>query len=187
MIFISIGFLSCKEISLNIWGAWILLPAFLLDGLDGLLARRLSISSDVGSLIDTLGDRITENVLLIFFAYKQLIPLVIPLIFISRSFVSDFIRVLALKKGISTFAINKSKFGYYVVASKTSRITYLVLKFLVFLLGAIVIIRPSGELINKFLLFDLLLYGMIILTVMNILRFIGLVYDSKEFLKEVFF
>ncbi len=186
MIFIAVGFLSCKDINLRIWGALILLPAFLLDGLDGLLARRLCASNNIGSLIDTLGDRITENVLLIFFAYKKLIPLFIPLVFISRSFISDFIRFLAFNKGIGTFSINKSKFGFYIVASKTSRATYLILKLLVFLLGAFLIIYPSGGILNKFPLSDFLFYGVIILTAINILRFICLILDSKEILKEIF-
>jgi len=66
--------------------------AFLLDGIDGLLARRFNNSNNIGSFIDTLGDRITENIILVFLAYKKLIPLFIPVVFISRSFIADFIR-----------------------------------------------------------------------------------------------
>jgi phosphatidylglycerophosphate synthase len=80
----------------------------ILDWFDGYIARKFKICTKIGSLIDTLGDRITENLLLIYFAYERLVPLFIPLIFVSR-FVADLVRHINFGKGHSTFSINKSR------------------------------------------------------------------------------
>jgi phosphatidylglycerophosphate synthase len=183
IIFGTLFFLNHNSVNIRIWGFIVLFFAFLLDGIDGFLARKFNPSNNTGPLVDTLGDRITENVILIFFAYKKLIPLFIPIIFISRSFIADFIRFLAFSKGISTFAINKSKMGYCIVASKTSRTLYLLLKFLVFLLGAFIIVYPNREIIFLFQLPSLLIHLTVLLLIVNILRFIWLIYDSREIIK----
>jgi phosphatidylglycerophosphate synthase len=187
MIFIAVGLLSSRSVTVRMAGALTLFPAFLLDGVDGFLARRFNTANNVGSLIDTLGDRITENVLLIFFACRQLIPMFVPLVFLSRSFIADFIRFLAFKEGIGTFSINKSKFGFYIVGSKTSRVAYLLLKFMIFLSGAAVIADPRGEIVSKLSLPAFVFYGAIFLTAVNILRFFGLLFDSREILREAFY
>ena len=186
MIFISIALLIHNNIALRKLGFIILLFTFLLDGLDGFFARIFNTANNTGALIDTLGDRITENVMLVFLACKNLIPLAIPLIFISRSFFADFIRFLVFSKNIGTFAINKSKFGFYIVASKTSRITYLLLKYIVFLSGSLIIIYQDRKIVDKFSLSLLLFYAVIILTITNILRFLALVFDSRKIIKEIF-
>lgn len=186
LIFVVIFLLLGDNYKLHIWAVMILFFAFLLDGIDGTLARKFKTSNNIGSLVDTLGDRITENVFLVFLAYKRLIPLFIPLVFIFRSFIVDFIRFLAFNRGIGTFLINKSKFGFYIVASKTSRVIYLLLKFLVFLLGAFVIIYPDRKIFSKFSLSATLFHTAIVLISINILRFLLLVFDSRKILKEIF-
>jgi len=183
LIFYAISFLFYNG---SIWGIIALLLAFLLDGVDGVLARRLVVDNKVGSLTDTLGDRITENTLLVFFAYKRLIPLFVPLIFISRSFISDYIRFLAFQKGIGTFLLNTSCLGRYLVASKTSRTIYLLLKFLVFILGAFIIAYPDIEM-SKLILPKIIFYTAIIATLVNILRFMVLLFDTRKILRETFF
>ena len=186
MVFITITCLLHRNPAVRMWGFIILLLAFLLDGLDGILARRFGASNNIGSLIDTLGDRITENVMLVFFSYKNLIPLFIPLVFISRSFIADFIRFLSYHKGIGTFSINNSKFGFYIVASKTSRAIYLILKFFVFLLGAFIIVYSEKKSFYELSLYPFLFYAAIILTIVNIARFTALIFDSRKIIKEAF-
>lgn len=186
MVFIAIALLIYSNTTVCIWGFIILFFSFLLDGFDGILARKFKTSNNTGSLIDTLGDRITENVMIVFLAYKNLIPLFVPLVFISRSFIADFIRFLSYCKGIGTFSINNSKFGVYVVASKTSRVIYLLMKFLVFLLGAFIIVYPSRKIFYKISLSSFLFHMTIILTIMNVLRFMALLFDSRKILKEIF-
>lgn len=159
--------------------------AFLLDGVDGVVARKFNVDSKTGALIDTLGDRITENVFLVFLAYKKLIPLFVPMVFISRSFISDFVRFLIFQKGISTFSINTSLLGRCLIASRTSRIAYLILKFMVFFLGAFIIIYPDMKTYRPTLLVSIF-YGAIIIVAINIVRFAALLWDSRKILKETF-
>ena len=172
-------------------GTALLIFVAILDGIDGYLARKYCNHSKFGGLIDTLGDRITENLLLIFFAYKQLISLWIPLIFVARSFVSDFIRLVCFRAGIGTFEINRSKWGFYLVASRTSRILYLTFKIFVFLLGAAALcLSASCEITNTVTIHILsylkktLFYGSWVLVAFNLIRFVFLVYDSRSILKK---
>lgn len=182
MIFAVLFLLFADSKFTRIIGVIILLFALLLDSVDGYISRKLGVASNVGSLIDTLGDRITENVLLVFLAYYKLISLFIPVIFIVRSFISDFVRYLYFKKDISTFSINSSKIGSFVVASKASRIFYLVLKSSVFLLGALIMaFRVESLSLAKFLR-----YIAIVATVINLFRFAVLIYDCQDVLKETF-
>ena len=183
LIFFAIAFLFHSGSSFCMWGIVALSLSFLLDGVDGVIARKFSMDNNTGALIDTLGDRITENTLLIFFVYKNLIPLFIPLIFISRSFIADFIRCLAFQKGIGTFSLNTSWLGRCFVASKSSRTIYLILKFMLFLLGSFIITYPDLELC-KFFLLKLVFYIAIVITLISILRFFVLVSDSWGILKE---
>ena len=169
-----------------IWGGMVLLLAFLLDGVDGILARKFDANSKTGALVDTLGDRITENAFLVFLAYKKLVPLFVPMIFISRSFISDFVRSLAFQKGISTFSLNTSLLGRCLVASKTSRIAYLILKFTVFFLGVFIIAYPDMK-ICRFTLPLSIFYSAIIITMINLVRFVVLLWDSRKILKEAFY
>lgn len=192
-VFAIIALFNSSCLIFRIAGLISLLFIAILDWLDGYLARLLNISSGIGGLLDTLGDRITENLFLIFLAYKQLIPLWVPLIFVARSFGADFIRYLTFYKGIDTFTINKSKLGFYIVASKTSRVIYLLYKIFIFCLGGAILIienlieqnrwgNPSFFMILK----QSLLYGSIFLVIFNLIRFIFLVYDSRFILKEKF-
>ncbi len=183
MVFMVVTLLSQSDPRPRKCGFIFIILIFLLDGLDGFLARKLNASNNVGSLIDTLGDRITENVLLFFFAYRRLIPLFIPLVFICRSLITDFIRFLAFNRGMGTFDINKSRLGFFLVASKFSRSFYLILKFAVFLGGASIMVYPDKNCGPAMLL---LYYAAIILVVVNLLRFAGVVFDARKILKSTF-
>ena len=185
LIFCAIALLFHDGSRYCIWGILVLLLAFLLDGVDGIIARKFDANSKAGALVDTLGDRITENAFLVFLAYKKLIPLFVPMIFISRSFISDFVRSLAFQKGVCTFSLNTSLLGRCLVASKTSRAIYLILKFMVFFLGVFIITYPDMK-ICRFTLPLSIFYGAIIITVINLVRFVILLWDSRKILKEAF-
>jgi len=191
LIFLIIYLLNSDALSLTILGTVLLILAAIMDGLDGYLARKYCGHNKFGSLIDTLGDRITENLLLIFFAYKHLISFWIPLIFVARSFISDFIRLVCFKAGVGTFEINRSTWGFNLVASKTSRTLYLVFKILVFLLGCGALclsatLNKTGDIHSGilFLLKGLLIYSSWVLVAFNLLRFTFLLYDSRSLLKK---
>ncbi len=118
---------------------WVAVPlafaALLMDWMDGYAARRLGCESKVGGLLDIVGDRIAENVWWVVFAWLHLIPLWVPLVVLSRGFVTDAIRSCALANGETAFgkaSMMRSRIGYSLVASRASRATYGVAKVIAF-------------------------------------------------------
>lgn len=106
-----------------------------MDGLDGYLARKYNVATQFGSVLDVAIDRIVENSFWIVLAHLGVFPIWAPLIVITRGFLIDAVRSIALTKGKQTFQMMKSKLGYILVASKYSRGLYGLSKVLVFVLG----------------------------------------------------
>ena len=107
------------------------------DGLDGFLARKLNEASRIGALLDILGDRIVECSYWIVFACLGWLPVVVPLIVLTRGFITDGIRSVAFEKGYTAFGsttMMESKLGKFLVASNFSRGSYAVAKAFAFVL-----------------------------------------------------
>ena len=121
--------------------------AFAMDGLDGYLARKLNQSSEWGSVLDILGDRIVELSYWIVFAVLGWINVIFPLICAARAFTTDGIRSVALSKGMTAFgdkSMQSTSWGKFICASRFMRISYAVAKVLAFML-LIVVFTPGME------------------------------------------
>lgn len=193
MVFLVIYFFKLPSFKARVWGLIFLVVLAGLDWLDGYVARRYKIESKLGAALDTLGDRITENLLCIFFAYMRIVPLFMPLVFVSRSFVADFIRQQSFNSGIGTFSIHKSKLGMMLVASRPSRVLYLVSKISVFFLAGLVLVAEGAAAAYNLdigaysgQLRQFVYYMAELVVLFNIVRFILLIYDSRFILKESF-
>lgn len=122
-----------------------------LDAADGAIARRLGIVSRFGAVADIVGDRLVEIVWWIALAELQVIPLVVPIIVVTRAVVVDALRSLALARGFTAFGqetMMRSTIGRVLVASRASRAAYGTVKALAFpLLFAIHALRslPADE------------------------------------------
>ena len=124
--------------------------AFAMDGLDGYLARKLNQSSEWGSVLDILGDRIVEVSYWIVFAVMGWLNIIFPLICVARAFTTDGIRSVALSKGLTAFGdktMQSTSWGKFICASRFMRISYAVAKVLAFLL-LITVNTPGMELWN---------------------------------------
>lgn len=124
--------------------------AFAMDGLDGYVARKLNQSSEWGSVLDILGDRIVEISYWIVFAVLGWINILFPLICVARAFTTDGIRSVALSKGMTAFgdkSMQSTAWGKFICASRFMRISYAVAKVLAFML-LIVVNTPGMELWN---------------------------------------
>lgn len=124
--------------------------AFAMDGLDGYLARKLNQSSEWGSVLDILGDRIVEVSYWIVFAVMGWISILFPLICVARAFTTDGIRSVALSKGMTAFGektMQSTAWGKFICASRFMRISYAVAKVAAFML-LIVVNTPGIELWN---------------------------------------
>jgi len=117
------------------------------DWLDGHLARRLSQSSTLGSLLDVAADRMAEAVLWIVLADLRAIPVWIPIVVISRGILTDTLRGYALKFGYSGFgshSLNQSRVGRFITGSAIMRSGYAVLK--AFCFGWLFLVLAAREL-----------------------------------------
>ena len=122
--------------------------AFAMDGLDGYLARKFNQSSEWGSVLDILGDRIVEVSYWTVFAVLGWISIIFPLICVARAFTTDGIRSVALSKGMTAFgekSMQSTAWGKFICASRFMRISYAVAKVAAFML-LIVVYTPGIEL-----------------------------------------
>ena len=109
----------------SLFAALALLPAlFLMDWLDGFVARQKNQVTDLGSVLDIAVDRVVENVLWITFAHQGLVGIWIPILFIIRSFVVDGVRSYAISRGFSAFGMMHSGWGRFLVSGRFMRGLY---------------------------------------------------------------
>lgn len=121
--------------------------AFAMDGLDGYIARKFNQSSEWGSVLDILGDRIVEVSYWTVFAVLGWINIIFPLICVARAFTTDGIRSVALSKGMTAFgekSMQSTAWGKFICASRFMRISYAVAKVMAFML-LIVVFTPGME------------------------------------------
>lgn len=87
-------------ISLNYIIAGVLFViASVTDFLDGNIARKNNLVTDFGKVMDAIADKVLVNGVLIILAYNGNIPLIIPVVIITRDTVVDSIKMVAGKKG----------------------------------------------------------------------------------------
>lgn len=101
--------------------------AVTLDAVDGYVARKKLMDTALGATVDILGDRMVENIYLIYFASAGIISFWIPIAFILRGMATDFIRALASLRGKSGFGKNsmmETPWGRAWVTSRWSRGLY---------------------------------------------------------------
>ena len=122
------------------------------DGLDGFVARLFNETSKFGAVLDILGDRVVENIYWIVFAVLGWINILFPLICVTRAFVTDSLRSVALAQGYTAFgakSMQSSKWGQLICSSKITRISYAVAKVAAFIL-LIVANTPGIEIFEHY-------------------------------------
>ena len=82
--------------------------ASLTDFLDGHLARKYNMVTDLGKVMDAIADKILVNGVLIVLAYEGYISVIIPVIIVSRDIIVDSIKMVA---GQKNGAVGASKAG----------------------------------------------------------------------------
>lgn len=70
------------------------------DFLDGYLARKKNIVTDLGKFLDAVADKVMVNTVLIIFACEGVISPIIPVVIIFRDTIVDSIRMMASKNGV---------------------------------------------------------------------------------------
>lgn len=69
------------------------------DFLDGYIARKYNMVTDFGKVMDAIADKVLVNGVLIILAYDKFIPLLVPVIIITRDIVVDSIKMASGSKG----------------------------------------------------------------------------------------
>lgn len=137
LIFISAFLLFNYSSTAYISALVLTIVAFSLDGVDGYVARKFNETSKLGAMLDIMSDRIAENTLWVAFAVLGWIPVVFPIISLTRGFVVDGIRSVAMEQGLTAFgetSMQNDKIGYFICSSKFMRIAYAVVKVVAFIL-----------------------------------------------------
>ena len=73
--------------------------ASITDRLDGQIARKRNLVTDFGKMLDAIADKILVNGVLIILAYDRIIPLVIPVVIITRDIITDTCKMMSGNKG----------------------------------------------------------------------------------------
>ncbi|RKU08151.1 hypothetical protein C6503_23505 [Candidatus Poribacteria bacterium] len=86
---------------------------FVLDGVDGYIARRQNETSKLGEVLDTVADRIIENTFWIYFTTIGHLPLWMPIAVMARGFITDSLQRF--------FGYPESGWTHALTRSRTSR------------------------------------------------------------------
>ena len=100
----------------------IFVVASLTDFLDGYLARKYNLVTDIGKVMDAIADKILVNAVLIVLAVNGYISVVVPVVIVSRDIIVDSIKMVA---GQKSGAVGASKTGKIKTACMMSGITLL--------------------------------------------------------------
>ena len=164
-----------------------------LDSLDGYVARKLGTASDFGALLDIAGDRIVENAFWIFFAWYGLLSFWIPIIVVTRGFLTDLVRSVSFAKGQTPFGKKthlQSRIARFLCAGRFSRAVYGVTKVLVFVwLGIYLSLQAAVQRVGLGIsasllkaIYDTGLVMAYIAVVMCVLRGIPVLWESRHLL-----
>lgn len=126
--FASVGLLFIDTTPAYICAIVLAAIAFSMDAVDGYLARKFGQASQLGAVLDIMGDRIIEAIYWIVFAVLGWLPVIFPIICVTRAFVTDNIRSIALTKGLTPFGMQTTEWGKFICASKFMKTTYAVAK-----------------------------------------------------------
>lgn len=84
--------------------------ASITDFLDGYIARKYNLITDLGKMLDAIADKVLVNSILIILSAQGLIHPIIPVIIVSRDTVVDIIKMIVGSKKSAVAAIKSGKY-----------------------------------------------------------------------------
>ena len=191
LLFVGVALMLRPEFLSVLVGALIALLVVVADAVDGPVARWRGETSKFGAVFDIVGDRIVEAVLFVTYAYLGAIPLGIPLVVISRGFLVDGVRGLALESGHTAFGpktMMASRLGRALTSSRASRATYGAAKAIAFVVLplAIALERADAPQTPAFLEPALRSLGLLLayfVTAFCVVRGILVIYDARALIR----
>lgn len=110
-----------------------ILIIFVLDYVDGIVARKRNETSDFGAVFDIAADRIIENIFWVYFSAIGMIPFWMPIAVLTRGFLTDSVRSMALQDGKTPFEMMSIPWARALTSSRFSRAFYGIIKMLTFI------------------------------------------------------
>jgi len=135
LLFVGIAMLYSSSYTVVLFAVGLLLIVFVGDAVDGIVARRSGQATAFGAILDIAGDRVVENALWIVFADLGLIGVWAPLLVVTRGFLVDALRSVALNQGKTPFGeqtMARTTLTRFLTASRFMRALYGVAKLLAF-------------------------------------------------------
>lgn len=129
--------------AVQVAGVALLFVGLMLDTVDGVVARRTGQTSLFGSVLDIAADRTYEIVLWVVFADLGLISVIIPLIVVARTTLTDAFRSIGIAAGAAPFDQHRSPLGRFLVGSPVMRTGYAVTKVVTFCGLALTMALPA--------------------------------------------
>ena len=183
--FIAISFMGLGGIYAKL--AFILIiAAIFMDWLDGYVAKACKKETRFGAVFDIIADRVVESTLWIFFAYMLLVPIWAPIIILTRDFIVDGLRSVALARGKTAFGkdtMMRSRLGYALAASPFSRGAYGFVKALTFCYVAFIYAFADSLRAYATTLSILSLVLVFITVAFCVVRGIAVVYESRHYME----
>ena len=119
---------------------------FILDAVDGIVARKQNQTSTFGAVFDIAADRVIENVFWIYFATRGLVHVWMPVAVVTRGFLTDGVRSMALTDGKTPFEMMSTPWTRVLTSSRISRLFSGFSKALAFLCLATVSLLQNASL-----------------------------------------
>lgn len=132
LLFVLAGITWIPGLAMQVLALALVIVIFVLDGIDGVVARRRGETSLFGAVYDIAADRVVEIVLWVILAHAGRVPLIVPIIFIVRGGLVDSLRALATAQGHEPFSAANSAIGRFLVAGRFMRGLYGTVKTLAF-------------------------------------------------------
>ncbi|MGD2156994.1 MAG: CDP-alcohol phosphatidyltransferase family protein [Anaerolineales bacterium] len=134
LLFVYLAMLYFGNGVVQLWGVPFIIMIILMDTVDGIIARARGEVSLLGSALDIATDRTLEIILWVVFSHLGLIPIIIPLIAITRGTTVDAVRAVGMSSGLAAFDQVRSGISRFLVSSKFMRSSYGIVKAIAFAL-----------------------------------------------------
>ena len=164
-----------------------ILIIFILDSVDGIVARKHDQTSTFGAVFDIAADRIVENVFWIYFAsITDFIPFWMPVIVVTRGILTDGIRGIALTDGKTPFEMMTIPWTRALTSSRVSRALSGLSKILTFtFLPAVPVLESfslNEPIIKTFSTASLIIA--IVAVAINLIRGVPVLVDGWKYVKS---
>lgn len=158
-------FIASREDGLLLASCLLFIIAGITDGLDGYLARKMSLTSRLGLYLDPIADKLLVTSVLITLTYYHQVPLWVTLILVGREFLINGLRAFYAMEGI---AIYPSSFGKIKTALQLIGISCLLFN---------IAVEPIDRIIHQLGL--VIIYGALFFSIYSAINYLAALFKPQ--------